>query len=297
MPRPMVLAAARWRVLAGAAALIIVALAGLAPAGTAGNAAATKPEPQYAGADTCIACHSEVPDHLDKDWHGARVAHQPGTRNCEECHGPSQVHADDPTEVRTTTNVTRARADKSGAACLRCHEGQPRLQGWARSDHARADVACWKCHSAGSKAHVTTTRKPDKQVCYGCHREQQASFELTSHHPVREGRLDCSDCHDPHGRHRPGADSTRQCGACHRAQAGPFVFAHGSMTSALSEGCLDCHAAHGSPNGRLLKYTGRGLCMQCHADKALHFVGRTCWTSGCHAQVHGSNLHPLLLGP
>ena len=120
-------------------------------------------------------------------------------------------------------------------------------------------------------------------------------FALTSHHPVREGRMECYDCHDPHGR-QSNRDFVNKCLSCHAQHRGPFVFAHGAISGDLTDSCLDCHRAHGSPNRRLLKYTGRGLCLQCHADKALHFVGVTCWTSGCHKQVHGSNSNPLLLG-
>jgi len=281
--------------------MALVAVIGLAPIGTAEDSAKPKPEAkpvaEYAGASTCVACHAEIADKQAKDWHSSLVAHQVNGKNCEDCHGPSKAHSEDPGTVHTATNVRKAHADKSAAACLRCHDNRQNLRAWKTSDHARADVACWKCHSAGSTPHEKTLRKPDKQVCYSCHREQQATFELTSHHPVREGRLDCSDCHDPHGRLRNTRDTNELCASCHREQAGPFVYGHGSMTTDLTEGCLDCHRAHGSPNARLLKYEGRGLCLQCHADKALHFVGRTCWTSGCHAQMHGSNLHPLLLGP
>jgi DmsE family decaheme c-type cytochrome len=275
--------------------LALLAVAGLAPRGTAEDTPAPPAEAQYAGADTCIACHSEIPDLQAKDWHASRIAHQPNSRNCEECHGPSVPHTEDPATVHTATYLSKARADQAGLACLRCHQGNTRLQGWKLSDHARADVACWKCHSPGSTPHEKTLRQPDKDVCYSCHRDQAPTFALTSHHPVREGRLDCADCHDPHSRQGTTLETNRLCVSCHREQGGPFIFTHGSMTSGLSEGCLDCHRAHGSPNGRLLKYAGRGLCLQCHADKALHFVGVTCWN--CHGGIHGSNTNPQLLGP
>jgi DmsE family decaheme c-type cytochrome len=299
VPRPVVTKlsnAAPWRIAVATLAFTLLAVAAFAPSGIAEDAAGAKPEAQYAGADTCIACHDQVADLQAKDWHASRIVHKPDSKNCEECHGPSLAHTEDPGTVHTATNVTKARADKAGAACLRCHENQSRLRGWKLSDHARADVACWKCHSSGTSAHASTTRHPSKDVCYSCHREQAATFALTSHHPVSEGRLDCSDCHNPHSRGGTTRQTNDLCASCHREQAVPFMYGHGSMTGGLSEGCLDCHRAHGSPNGRLLKYAGRGLCLQCHADKALHFVGRTCWTSGCHAQMHGSNLHPLLLG-
>ena len=107
--------------------------------------------------------------------------------------------------------------------------------------------------------------------------------------------MDCADCHNPHAR-QTARDWEQVCASCHLKQRGPYVFPHGSQSSQLGEGCFDCHSPHGSPNKRLLKLDGRGVCLQCHADKVVHFVGRNCWTSGCHADVHGSNHSPLLLG-
>ena len=286
------------RLFISATALVLIAVLGFAPLGTAEDkpAPAAPAAPAYAGADTCVACHAEVAEQQAKDWHSKSLANRPGSRNCEECHGPSAAHTQDPATVRTNPNVTKLRADKSGLACLRCHEGTHRPMDWKLSDHARANVACWSCHSQGASPHSLTARKPGREVCYSCHREQAATFELTSHHPVREGRLTCADCHNPHKRHQTVADTNKLCASCHAPQRGPFVFAHGAISGNLTEGCLDCHRPHGSPNGKLLKYAGRGVCLQCHADHALHFVGRTCWTSGCHSDLHGSNTSPLLLG-
>ena len=250
---------------------------------------------KVAGADVCIACHGTVPAAQKENWHARLIAKRPGSSNCEECHGPSSAHTEDPGKVPTFYSVTRAPADRSAQACLTCHQDHLKPALWKSSEHARARVRCWDCHSQGSSPHQLILRRPDEKVCYACHQEQSATFELTSHHPVREGRIGCSDCHKAH-EHQSEADEARLCSTCHAPQRGPFIFAHGAISGELTEGCLDCHRAHGSPNERLLKFSGRGLCLQCHADHAMHFVGRTCWASGCHAQVHGSNTSPLLLG-
>lgn len=60
-------------------------------------------------------------------------------------------------------------------------------------------------------------------------------------------------------------------------------------------GCAACHDPHGSANHAQLKISGNGLCLQCHTDRTNHKPGRTCWTAGCHSQVHGSNQNSLLL--
>lgn len=281
------------RLLSIVSCLVLLAVLGLAPLGTAEDKVPAAPS--YAGAETCLACHSDVGDLQQQDWHAKLLAAKPGSHNCEECHGPSLAHSEDPGTVPTATNVTKAAAAQSAAACLRCHESHIRPAAYKQGEHSRSNVQCWKCHSPSASPHAQTLRSPDRAVCLSCHREQTPTFEMTSHHPVREGRLECSDCHDPHGRSTP-RDVNSLCASCHTKQRGPFIFEHGAISGGLTEGCLDCHQPHGSPNPDLLKYNGRGLCLQCHADKTLHFVGRTCWTSGCHSGHHGSNTSPLLLG-
>lgn len=284
-----------WRMILLVIPLALLALVAAMPPGTAEDQPAKPPPPAYAGADTCVACHSDLPAVLDKDWHGRRLMHDPGSRQCEECHGPSAHHTEDPAANHTFTNAKYGRAADSGLACLNCHQQRYRPADWRASEHARANVACWDCHSQG-KPHEQVQRQPDKAVCYGCHTEQKPAFEMTSHHPVREGRVGCSDCHDPH---KPKlsvpTETNKLCVSCHARQRGPFIFEHGAISGQIGDGCLECHQAHGSPNARLLKYPGRGLCLQCHADHVLHFAPALCWD--CHKSHHGSNTQPLFLGP
>lgn len=282
---------------AALATLVLLALIGLARYGTAEDQPPAPAKAEYAGAETCEACHADVAEILQQNWHGALIANRPEGKKCEECHGPSLAHTEDPATVRTAFDVTHAPAAQSARACLTCHEAtHRRSMGWQTSEHARQDVRCWDCHSQGSHAHAKIDRAPAREVCFSCHRDQQPTFELTSHHPVREGRIGCADCHEVHSRSTT-RQTTQLCVSCHTKQRGPFQWSHATMTSGLSEGCLDCHRAHGSPNRKLQKYGGRGLCLQCHSDHALHFIAHTCWTSGCHKQIHGSNTNPLLLSP
>jgi len=93
------------------------------------------------------------------------------------------------------------------------------------------------------------------------------------------------------------------CAPCHRAQTRPFVFEH----SALHEGCTVCHSSHGSVNAKMLVQRDANLCLRCHAQSAgpgaggnQLYIGNvnhtayvrlgTCWSSGCHTAVHGSNV-------
>ncbi len=126
--------------------------------------------------------------------------------------------------------------------------------------------------------------------------------------------MNCVQCHDPHGldiKKPVGglamARLNQICAPCHRDQSRPFVFEH----PALREGCTTCHAPHGSVSSKLLRERDVNLCLKCHAQiqgnlvPGETFIGQvphnqflrmgTCWSSGCHTAVHGSNMSRLLL--
>jgi predicted CXXCH cytochrome family protein len=135
-------------------------------------------------------------------------------------------------------------------------------------------------------------------LCLGCHAEQRGQFHQNSRHPLFEGRMTCTDCHNPHeGPDQVAGERLRlvqgvedHCARCHADKRGPFIFEHDM--AATGDGCLTCHQAHGSPNNKLLKLNGRALCLQCHSDINLDPDHLTrpgnCWRAGCHADIHGS---------
>ncbi|MCU0752805.1 MAG: hypothetical protein MUF86_02900 [Akkermansiaceae bacterium] len=208
--------------------------------------------------------------------------------------------------------------------CAQCHEEV--VRDFKTADHSRLqakgknsiDMGCESCHGAGSK-HVEagggagTIINPDKspETCFQCHLDTKAQFMLPYSHQVLNGKMSCSDCHDPHkgnaikGGGTSLAGKNETCIECHTQQRGPFVFQH----DATREGCTSCHSPHGSTNQKLLTERNSTLCLKCHfQDQAgppatpagelrigssAHSAGRmsrgTCWTAGCHEGVHGSN--------
>jgi predicted CXXCH cytochrome family protein len=208
-------------------------------------------------------------------------------------------------------------------ACEQCHQETFRGFQTATHYHLKAPgtnamfVGCESCHGPGS-LHVQSGGGPNTiinpakspQVCFQCHLDKQAEFNLPSHHPVVEGHMSCGDCHDPHkGNVIPGGGTELNspndtCTKCHTAQAGPFVFEH----EAMREGCITCHDPHGSVNARLLVARNATLCLRCHFQEQtttgavyignvnhVSFLGRgTCWSAGCHEAVHGSEASNLL---
>jgi predicted CXXCH cytochrome family protein len=212
--------------------------------------------------------------------------------------------------------------------CADCHADISRT--FPQSPHARLHLdqsglagqqGCEACHGPGS-LHVASgggynkfivNPGRDPAACFQCHLETQAQFNLPQHHPVIEGKMNCIQCHDPHGldimKPAGGLAFSRDdgtCAQCHQEETRPFVFEH----PALREGCVVCHEPHGSVNEKMLAQRDNNLCLRCHAQIAvpgaggtgLIFIGKedhtqhlrygACWTSGCHTAVHGSNINP-----
>ncbi len=216
-------------------------------------------------------------------------------------------------------------------ACADCHASNTRA--FPASPHARLHLAtsamtgqsgCESCHGPGSK-HIAMGGRgglekfiinPGKspEACLQCHLEVQAEFHFPQHHPVLEGKMNCVQCHDPHGLDimKPAgglamARLNETCAQCHRERTRPMIYEH----PAMREGCTSCHNPHGSINAKMLTQPDSNLCLRCHAQvpgpasSGKIFIGGrdhtssmafgSCWTSGCHTAVHGSNIHPILL--
>lgn len=227
----------------------------------------------------------------------------------------------------TTTRTLVAPPSIPGAkfvgteSCETCHEDKTR--DFHTATHARItgdggkEIGCESCHGPGSK-HVEAgggrgsivNPKRSPETCFQCHLDVRAQFTLPHHHPVLEGKMSCSDCHEPHkgsaiksgGTELAGSNET--CFQCHTVQRGPFVFEH----EALRQNCNTCHQPHGSVNQRMLTERNQTLCLKCHfqeqsgagtlliggRDHSSFLTRGTCWSAGCHEAVHGSQISSSL---
>lgn len=260
--------------------------------------------PSYKGA-TFVKDASKCQDCHEKPMHSfGGTAHAiafnngsaPAQGACETCHGPASNHADDPDislkwSAMTTTQQT--------AVCSQCHQGGARFT-FTAGTHASADVSCTSCHSVmeAKSDRALLAKAGSTETCYGCHADKRAQMSKASHHPVREGRMECSSCHNPHGSN-PNllrqASLNETCYSCHSEKRGPYVWEH----APVRESCATCHDAHGSTNRKLLNRKDSFVCLQCHSYGGhinLPRYNRTSNPTGsgcvnCHLAVHGSN-HP-----
>jgi DmsE family decaheme c-type cytochrome len=283
-----------------------------------------RPEEGYAdsGADDCMDCHDEDAKYpvlpILATRHGVTSDERTplsGDRACETCHGPSQAHADDEEVAPGLSFGPDTPASVMSEVCLGCHQGGERM-GWAGSKHDLQNVACTSCHKVHVKEDPVLIRSIDPmvfaregqtQVCFQCHADKRAQMQhRVSVHPLREGKVQCSDCHNPHGSMGPSmlARTTlnETCYQCHAEKRGPFLWEH----APVREDCSNCHQPHGSNHPNMLRARQPYLCQQCHMatrHPSTAYDGPDVRGAGgrrqqaeagcrnCHTEVHGSN-HP-----
>jgi DmsE family decaheme c-type cytochrome len=264
--------------------------------------------------NVCYRCHSNM-ERQEHIGHSHQICGAVGF-DCATCHDP---HGKLRPESRTDL-------------CLTCHDTSSPTMAWHSSTHARYGVACADCHNPHPKSdiqqvlniqhtHIQRQKRgpmsvSEPQVCYKCHPDIYAKTSMPSHHPIKEGKMVCSDCHDAHGQsHTSLKEPTTNlmCYKCHAEKQGPFAYEHPPVT----ENCGICHDPHGTVANNLLHQPTTFLCLRCHSG---HRTGSSAVTPGfpsthpggaqladvgvtpslqrayytdcsqCHSQIHGSDV-------
>lgn len=279
------------------------------------------------GDKQCTICH-------DENWrtpiltiyqtkHGVKGDER--TPGCQSCHGASTEHRNDPSGkppdvVFGAKSKNLSPAEKRNEACLSCHESRvlPRPL-WAGSEHEMRGVACTDCHQLHTPTQKVLDPVTQPDVCFACHKTQRAQVHRYSRHPILEGKVTCSSCHNPHGSTGPKLlvkESVNEtCYTCHAEKRGPFLWEHAPVV----DDCTNCHTPHGSNLSPLLKMRPPMLCQSCHSgDHAKNLYSGANLPNGdvttvdgqlplgsrspssqantrsclaCHSVIHGSN-HP-----
>jgi len=285
---------------------------------------------QAPGPEVCKNCHSDYFDSFQASVHG-KTGH-PGSPasngGCIACHanGAEHVKAGGGKGAGGIVNPSPRNkamaAEQKSKICLSCHDTSRRLAFWESGQHKKNDVSCGECHNThgttaldndkmlradtpAASPYRTTVRQLAYETCVACHREQRAQILKPSHHPIVEGKVQCHNCHEPHGAMTPvmlKAETARDlCLTCHTDKRGPWIWQH----APVMENCATCHTPHGSAHNRLLAQKPPALCADCHPGGHTHgiydgrgtipgvnpsnirFEGSGC--VNCHRQIHGSN--------
>lgn len=300
----------------GAGAALIAALVLLPPAAAgATSREAPREDPKqvpvaqnYVGVAKCMSCHAVQAQGYRESPHARKWDDRApaADHGCETCHGAGQSHVDDVGAKDRLRNFKKIAPRKASAVCMTCHNRQEHAQ-WQGGMHDARNVTCISCHSIhtpkSEKAHLKGATVIE--TCAQCHREKVAKLQRSGHMPVREGKMDCSSCHNQHGSTnvrllRTGNTVNEFCTGCHAEKRGPFLWDH----PPVRENCVTCHDPHGSTNDRMLVAKAPMLCQRCHVStrhpatpydgvalvsRNNRLVNRGC--VNCHSNIHGSN-HP-----
>ncbi len=266
------------------------------------------------GAEQCATCHGDQSKDFQHAFHS-----QQGVQ-CEDCHGAGSKHVEGGGDVSKIISFTKRPPSEANGVCLSCHARDAKVRYWTAGSHSANRVRCIDCHqvhAAAAKAAAESRIRFDtptsgalaaesavpeanvllrplaqtNEACVRCHQTEKAQLSLPYHHPLREGKMSCVDCHDPHG--GPAGNNLRTanvnqlCLSCHAQYRGPFAYQH----PPVSENCLTCHTSHGSPNTNLLSVSEPALCLQCHAS---HHNGASLplddRCTNCHGSIHGTDV-------
>jgi DmsE family decaheme c-type cytochrome len=271
----------------------------------------------------CTKCHDEAdaPNllHIGKTKHGTTADGR--TPSCTNCHGDSESHQkgasgskDRPKPDVVFSKNGGVAPEAQSAQCMACHKSDTSRSHWAGSTHESRDVTCANCHTVHAPKDKVLSKVTQFEVCFACHQDKRTEANRPSRHPILEGKVSCSDCHNPHGstgQSNLKRDNVRDtCFQCHAEKRGPFVHNHQPAT----EACTICHNPHGTVVESMLKVRPPFLCHECHTPHG-GFIpqiigaqvpgnkpttpnglgkGTTNLTQGracmnCHTEVHGSN--------
>jgi len=307
--RPLALGAT-WAVVWVSAVSLIAAASGRSEARNGGpppgaNATVQAPSGGSAGTDACLTCHDDKKGQLGPHGRTGNPRTPMANQGCETCHGPGKAHVDAGGDASLIGNPRKLAPREVSAVCTTCHNrGEHAF--WQGSMHDRRELTCTTCHSVHSPESMTgqLVKKNQLEVCGRCHRDKLAKLDRSGHMPVREGKMQCSSCHNMHGSQnvrllRAGYSVNESCTSCHPEKRGPFLWEH----APVRENCTTCHDPHGSANERLLVAKQPFLCQRCHVhsrhpatvyDAAVfkssnRVYGRGC--VNCHSAIHGS-VHP-----
>ena len=265
--------------------------------------------------EKCLECHEEY----IRTYAMTKMGRTLPNGGCESCHGPMSKHLDAPRQKpalvvslsdKSEFNPNPLNPEQKASICTQCHKSGLQIN-WQTSVHAAAGNACTTCHTVMSMDDPVRNKLTQTDVCFTCHQDKRAASFRRSRHPVREGKVVCSNCHNPHGtagRTNLVKNTVNEvCYQCHAEKRGPFLWEH----QPVREECTICHDPHGSTHYRMLKVAPPYLCEECHnpgpsghpaqlrsgaeavppgpTNNSRYTLIKGC--VNCHSQIHGSN-HP-----
>jgi hypothetical protein len=187
----------------------------------------------------CILCHSGRAEPVPGRPGAYRdPPFQELAIGCENCHGPGQLHANDPKRVKAIVNPAKLAPRLAENICMACHQsGDARVlqPGKTYQDFRPGQ---WLIDT------VAILKVPPDSV-------QRSEQDLLDHNAAMQasrcfiqsrGKLSCLTCHDPHVQPRAADTSTyfrKRCLTCHSEQSCKLTLA--VRQQSRSDDCVGCH--------------------------------------------------------
>lgn len=262
------------------------------------------------GQRLCIACHGDFPEHEAGSKHGA-LEDQRGRAACLSCHSPHM------------SEHSRLLLESGIQLCGECHAAVVEAAE-AETGHFPAADDCSSCHLPHTSEEVRLLTVPKADLCAECHDLEDEDLSAT-HLGASLDRLQCLDCHSPHGAGNPSALAEHLhppiedgCDICHEGafnelfedgEASLCLMCHDDIGEFAAEAtvshdamemdsCVLCHNPHASPQEKLVNAPGAGPCAECHEqaagpDEVAHGVIDLIGCRACH-EPHGGENEKLL---
>ena len=223
----------------------------------------------YQGKEACSPCHDKC-DILKKDVHY--------DAQCENCHGPGNVHIAKIESFLEQNNLHPAESGKYPAEALKVIS-----KDMAQMPKEYTLEGCLYCHrklesrphdfaQIDPKEHYKSLHVTDNSIkCVECHDPHEPLFLLN---PVSEARIhptiyECEQCH----KERPEKSDKDvenhpvifECVDCHAAIVQDFKKREHAFMR-----CTGCHLYHreNEISGRIYKNPNKQFCLLCHEKKA-----------------------------
>lgn len=253
----------------------------------------------------CLDCHDGHDATLSRTPHKLSSKALDGLEakvTCTDCHAGDPRHYEEDPETYPMGNPDSLSADAAAFVCSTCHQNSHQQNMEEKNVHLVNDVSCMSCHQIHGSSDAGLLQDAQFDLCVSCHAGVEGAFAQPYRHPVSDGIIQCSECHqtlDETAREL-SLNGTNVCMECHTEFQGPFPYEHQATVdySTHEGGCLNCHEHHGSALPRMIRQPYEPphyqLCTQCHAvpghnQNSFHgtqWSGMPC--NDCHVDIHGS---------
>ena len=198
---------------------------------------------EYAGSDTCGACHSDIYESWEVSIHAKAYSNESFQKTWEDNHKNSE--------------------------CLTCHTTGHEA---GSAKFAQAGVTCESCHGAMSEGHPDTAKMSipvSSEMCRKCHEKTYQEWKVSKHHAKN---IRCFDCHNVHAQGLRAGGGDALCGSCHQSRLTDFAHSTHHLEGLK---CSTCHMpAYAAPHssiegtgaaGHTLS-VGAEVCSRCHEN-------------------------------